>query len=429
MKGVRHIMQREEYISVDFYRLVLALSSALDLISVGLGKHHIQVALITAKILENFRLDSYELSKTIYAAMVHDIGVSSHTSKKKIVEMDDEGSFYIGHAIDGCRLLEKSSLLGFLSETVLHHHDRWDGKYNISGLSGARIPLGSRVIYLADRIAILLTDQKNILNKYESIITEIKKCSGKKFDPDLVNEFLCISKKPTFWLDITSSRCGWLLERYLMKNCNNSINTSFVDLDGLLDISNIFAEVVDAKSSFTYMHSKLVSAVAKKMAIIFKFPEDYCNAIKIAGLLHDLGKLAIPDEILEKPGKLTKEEINIMKSHPYYTYHILDMVPGFEKIKEWAAYHHECLDGSGYPFVKTDKDLSREARLMAVSDIFTALIENRPYRSGMNRITVENTLKEKVSAGHLDKIIVEAALDNYKDLETCKEILYNKYTA
>jgi len=102
---------------------------------------------------------------------------------------------------------------------------------------------------------------------------------------------------------------------------------------------------------------------------------------------------------------------------------ILDMVPGFEKIKEWAAYHHECLDGSGYPFGKTDEELSFEARLLAVSDIFAALIEDRPYRPGMKRKQVEAILKDKAKKKHLDRMIVESFLDNYKELERCKEKL------
>ncbi|MGC8574942.1 MAG: HD-GYP domain-containing protein [Caldisericum sp.] len=112
--------------------------------------------------------------------------------------------------------------------------------------------------------------------------------------------------------------------------------------------------------------------------------------MEIAGYLHDLGKLAVPKEILEKPDKLSTEEFNVVKSHTYYTYRILSCIPNFETINRWASFHHERLDGSGYPFRLSAFDLPLGSRIMAVADVFTALTEDRPYRAGMD---VDKALK------------------------------------
>ena len=93
-----------------------------------------------------------------------------------------------------------------------------------------------------------------------------------------------------------------------------------------------------------------VAAAARKLAELSGMNETDCKKMAIAGYLHDVGKLRVPNSILEKPGKLTDEEFNIIKEHTYYTRWILKDVDGFEKIANWAAFHHEKLNGKGYPF-------------------------------------------------------------------------------
>ena len=109
-----------------------------------------------------------------------------------------------------------------------------------------------------------------------------------------------------------------------------------------------------------------------------------CQLIRVAGNLHDLGKLAVPAEILEKSGQLTDAEYNLIKGHSFYTYHILEAIDELEIITAWAAFHHERLDGSGYPFQISGDQLSLPARIVAVADVFTAITEDRPYRVGMD---------------------------------------------
>ena len=138
--------------------------------------------------------------------------------------------------------------------------------------------------------------------------------------------------------------------------------------------------------------------------------------MEAAGYLHDLGKLAIPNSILEKNGKLTMEEFSLMKSHTYYTYSVLNTIGGLQQIAEWGAYHHERLDGSGYPFHCKATELSIGARIMMVADIFTATAEDRPYRKGMTREEVTKILKDFASRNLLEKRIVDLVVDNYQEI-------------
>ena len=137
----------------------------------------------------------------------------------------------------------------------------------------------------------------------------------------------------------------------------------------------------------------------------------------IAGYLHDLGKLAVSNEILEKPGKLSEDEFNVIRSHTYYTYHLLESIPAFKMINEWASYHHEKLDGTGYPFHIAGDKLSLGSRVMAVSDVFTAITEDRPYRKRMDDESAKQVLIGMVDSGALDGKVVEILLDNFDKIK------------
>lgn len=117
-------------------------------------------------------------------------------------------------------------------------------------------------------------------------------------------------------------------------------------------------------------HSIGVSRLAGYLAEKCELPEDLINRIEIAGLLHDLGKLQMPDNLLECETKLSDHDLAIMRHHSYVTFSILNRIEGLEDICEWAANHHEKLDGEGYPFKKNSDELDIESRIIMVADIY-----------------------------------------------------------
>ena len=293
---------------------------------------------------------------------------------------------------------------------MLYHHDRWQGT-NISGFSENQIPLNSSIIYLADRIAVLIKSSDGyILNRCNEIIEKISNNRGKAFNPLIVDAFLEISSAESFWLDLQPELIFELINH---KKPKIKIHLT---PDELVDIAITFSKIIDNKSPYTYNHSSAVALVAEYLADKFCFSRNERTMMKVAGYLHDLGKLAIPNEILDKPSKLTQEEFAVIKKHTYYSYRLLQHIPGFELISAWGPHHHEQLDGSGYPFRLKGEQISLGAKIMAVSDKYVALTEDRPYRKGLNRDECLGILREACNQEHIDKRIVSVVELNYDEL-------------
>jgi HD-GYP domain-containing protein (c-di-GMP phosphodiesterase class II) len=146
----------------------------------------------------------------------------------------------------------------------------------------------------------------------------------------------------------------------------------------------------------------------------------------IAGYLHDIGKLTVPTEILEKPARLDEEEMNLMKSHVYYSYRILDSVKGLETINMWASFHHERMDGKGYPFHFRGESLPIGSRIMAVADVLTAISEDRPYRKGMDEETALFLIEDLGSKNALDREIIKIAKANFNYLNEVRHDVQNR---
>jgi putative nucleotidyltransferase with HDIG domain len=172
-------------------------------------------------------------------------------------------------------------------------------------------------------------------------------------------------------------------------------------------ICEAFAEVVDAKSPLTFSHSIGVKDAAMAIGETMGLPKARLDVLRRAALLHDLGKLSVPNTILDKPGRLDAAEFGIVKRHSALTRQILSRMPSFAEIAILAGEHHEKLDGSGYPDGLEAKDLSLESRIIAVADVYGALSEHRPYRPALEPDEITRILREQVP-GKLDGRCFEA---------------------
>ena len=151
---------------------------------------------------------------------------------------------------------------------------------------------------------------------------------------------------------------------------------------------------LDAKDTYTSGHSSRVAQLAVELAQRLGFDEEGVSRIRMAGILHDIGKIGVEDSVLRKPGKLTDEEFEQIKQHPVLGYEILQGIRQFRKILPAVRHHHESWDGSGYPDGLSGESIPRDAQVLAVADAFDAMTSDRPYRSGMPLEKVINIFRE-----------------------------------
>ncbi len=396
-------MQRQ--ITVNLGNLVLSLSDAMDLASPSLIQHQQRAAFVVWEMGKAVRLPNERLEKIFIAALLHDIGAFS--LEEKISLRNSEVDNVEPHCIRGDILLSNIPWLKDASKVIRFHHKEWQHwKESIE----TPLVFESQLLFIADYLERQIRRKHYILHQHENIISKITSLSGSLFHPQVVDLFRMVSDREEFWLDLLSPRLYSLL---LHEGPFRKVEIDFSDITL---ISELFRNIIDFRSRFTSTHSSGVAASASILSRLFGLTDTEIKLMEVAGNLHDIGKLAIPNSILDKPGKLTKEEMAIMRSHTYFTYSVINTIGGLQQITEWAAYHHERLDGSGYPFHCTAAELSTGARILMAADIFTALAEDRPYRRGMNKEEIVQIIKKFSNRGLLDSKIVNLLFDNYEKI-------------
>jgi putative nucleotidyltransferase with HDIG domain len=167
------------------------------------------------------------------------------------------------------------------------------------------------------------------------------------------------------------------------------------------------ARTIDAKSHWTAGHSERVTTMAVALALEMQLPEAEVTLLRRGGLVHDIGKLATPQEILDKAEMLTQEEEIIMRNHTLDGVHILEPIPAFRALLPIVEQHHERWDGRGYPHGLAGVNIARTARVLAVADVFDAMRSDRPYRTGMPRANVVTMIRAGAGT-HFDPDVVVA---------------------
>ncbi len=392
-------------LQVDIRQVIHSLSDALDLVGIDEVQHGKRVAFMAYECGKAMKFSPLKLEKVYHASLLHDCGVSSTQVHRSLVtELDWSGSKE--HCIRGEELLKRCRLFSDFPLIIRYHHTHWQ---DLPSEIDSEDALISNLIYLADRVDALIAQQgdTDILHSRHIILDTIKKYQGVFFETGLTDIFLDVATSEIFWLALDSRH----LDRYIMEMEKNS-KPQKIDKNTFLEVAKIFADIVDAKSPFTVEHSLGVARIAKYMGGLIGLSDDEQNMLEVAGLLHDLGKLNVPDEILEKPGPLTEEEKMTMMRHSFESYQILSRISGFEQIAQWAAFHHEALAGTGYPFRKDKKGLSIEAKIVAVADVFQALSQKRPYRDLLSPENTFTIMDDMVAKGALDPQLVALAKNN-----------------
>jgi len=412
--------------------------------------HSARTCLIGMRIAKHIGMPLTQQSDLYYALLLKDAGCSSNSSRLfHIINADDirakgdlkttdwtrvgwESLHYaLGHVATGLPFLERMRKLASVAATqqvdskalvqircdrgaaiarkmsfplpvaaaIYSLDEHWNGGGYPDGLKGENIPLYSRIANLAQTLDVFLVNRGPA-----AAMEAIGKRSGRWFDPDLVRAARSLAKTGALWHSLDTVEV--LKEVVAMEPEDRQ---ALVSEEAIENICLAFADVIDSKSPFTYRHSNGVAGAAVAIGRQLGMNASDLTFLRRAALLHDIGKLSVPNSILEKPGKLTAQEWDIVKKHPHYTLEILRRIPGLENMSEVAAAHHEKLDGSGYFRNWTAAQLSTPARILAVADIYDALSAQRPYRDAMP-IEQVFTIMRKDAPRALDADCLEALI-------------------
>ena len=159
-----------------------------------------------------------------------------------------------------------------------------------------------------------------------------------------------------------------------------------------MHIVETLAEAIDAKDAYTHGHSKRVAEYAQAIARRCGHDDEYCRSLYMMGLLHDVGKIGVPDAVINKPGRLTDEEFEMIRRHPDQGYKILGTIQEMPGLATGARWHHERYDGRGYPDGLAGEDIPEEARIIAVADAYDAMSSRRSYRDALPQAAVREEI-------------------------------------
>lgn len=398
-------------IHVRLFDMVSALSTTLDLLDPVLGSHQKRTCLIAAQIALKLGISGREYQSLFIAAIFHDIGALALQDRLKMLAFEETHPHQ--HARMGAQLLSRFESFQPYASLVAFHHVPWQYGHG-QQFDGQEVPLLSHLIHLADRIEVLAQGRDNILADTGEIQDRIATNSGSIFHPGFVDAFLKVSQVERFWLDIFSVNLDQILTGLA------PFDDMELDLEQMLLFARFFALIIDSRSHFTATHSAGVAICAETIARHMGMSRFEAAKIRIAGYLHDTGKLAVPSEYINRSGPLTRAETAKVRTHSYITQDILGKIQGLADIAEWASHHHERLDGSGYPFHKTADQLSLGSRIMAVADIYTAITEDRPYRHGQPPEVAFGQLNAMVAEGKLEKAVVQTLWHHQSEIEALR---------
>ena len=370
----------------------LALKSALmlttrviQIINPELQLHMQRTALIALELSLALELPRSQQQTIFCAALLHDIGVLG--DKRIVTSLNDIDNIEDPHQHRGAEMLSGLPTFAPVLPVIRHHHFNPAHKGNLE----------EHIVFFADAFERLLSSGNITTDHHPDIIIDTFRTSHHEIDPMLCDTVCQLAQKEHFWLHLHPGHIQRMLEII------GPINELYIDIDGLKDICLLIAKIVDTYSSFTASHSIMVGEISCLLATYMHLPEQECKKIEIAGYLHDIGKINIPLDILEKQSELTPDELRQVREHSYMTGEILSAFSELGEIINWAANHHEKLDGSGYPLHLNQDYLQLPDRIIAIADIFTALTEDRPYRVAMRYQDALQLIENDVINGALDK--------------------------
>lgn len=378
------------------------LHSIIYPVAPDLVRHMQRTSIICWYLGKRAGFDENTVSNAFLAGMLHDIGILNREREEFISTTVDT---HDGHEQLGASMVTGIRFLQPVKAVLEDHHREWAEPI------AQKLPIIHHLVHMADEFELFLRgiDGEYVAQR-ENIIKQFLNRSERW--PVCLAEALCDSSfQDGFWFRLSNTSLTNVL------HVISPLKDTLLDHQDVLEVCQLISRIVDRYSSFTQTHSSSVAHVAKKLAELYGYDKEIQDKICIAGYLHDIGKLFIPLNILEKKGQLEAQEYAFMKQHSYKTLVMLNPMKELGEIMHWAANHHERLDGSGYPFRLNAASLDMPSRILAVADVFTAMTENRPYRSGMHTDKALEILHEEASNYRLDQNIVNILSHNVHSIK------------
>lgn len=260
-----------------------------------------------------------------------------------------------------------------VAEGIYSLDEHFNGNGKPKGMVGEQIPIYARIALLAQVIDVFHTSADR-----QAAINEVRLRSGHWFDPRLVLAFERIAQNEEFWTALSSPSLAQVVSSLAPAGYEIPVDDDYLD-----DIAAAFGQVVDSKSPYTSGHSARVALYTDLIAEKLGMSPERRRWLKRGALLHDIGKLGVSNSVLDKAGKLDREEWEAVKLHATYTENILSRIAAFSELARVAGAHHERLDGHGYPRGLRDAEISIETRIITTADIFDAITADRPYRGAI----------------------------------------------
>ena len=273
-----------------------------------------------------------------------------------------------------------------VADAIQDLDEHWDGSGQPQGLQGEEIPLYSRIALLAQ-----VVDVFHASVGPQGTREQVARRSGRWFDPRIAEAFAVLARDPAFWRQLA---CDDLEQRVL--EMEPAQEPQPVGDDYLDDIALAFGQIVDAKSPFTAGHSSRVALITDQLSEQLGFGAPERRWLRRGALLHDVGKLGVSNQILDKPGKLDPWEWAAVQRHALHTEQILGRISAFGVLARVAGAHHEKLDGTGYPRGLDARHIRLETRIITTADIFDALTADRPYRPAMATAQALQVMREGI---------------------------------
>lgn len=365
---------------VSVFDLTASLSEAIDLVSPRVAGHNLQTAYIAYALAREMGLGEPETVQLVLASCLHDVGGLSLQDRLDALVFDAADN---AHGETGAALLSLFPPFVPLARIIRFHHDPWSAWHDPDAMlrepdlrDGER--LSRSILYLADRIDVSLQPGVSPALQAAAIVSQIEGAGAGRFNPDAVGAFRAVAARREFWNALQDGSYHEMLA------CGVSYPTMRVAGSELEAMFSLFGRIVDFRSPYTASHSAAVAACVARLGAACGLTSDEARLLRMAGSLHDIGKLAVPRELLEKDAPLTKGEYRIIRDHPYQSGSVLRHLKAFPQLRIWVSQHHERMNGNGYPCHVRGEALSFGSRLLAVADVFVALTEDRPYRPGMN---------------------------------------------